>query len=96
LNGFSLLHIAAAHGNTDMMRHFLEDRWYCHSLGETDELLRNHFWYAARRGHVDMMRLLAPNFDTILVDVKDFDPFRKTRITTLYYPLPLVKTVPIC
>jgi ankyrin repeat protein len=77
LNGFSLLHIAAAHGNTDMMRHLLEDRWYCHSLGETDELLRNPFWYAARRGHVDMMRLLAPDFDTILVDVKDFDPFQE-------------------
>ncbi|KAJ8111699.1 hypothetical protein OPT61_g5764 [Boeremia exigua] len=77
LNGFSLLHIAAAHGDTEMMRYLLEDRWYCHSLGETDELLHNPFWYAARRGHVDMMRLLAPDFDTVYVDVRDFDPFQE-------------------
>lgn len=40
LNGFSLLHIAAAHGHNDMMRHLLKDHWYFHTLDLNDELCR--------------------------------------------------------
>ena len=56
------------------MCRLLSDRWYFHELNHCDDLGRIPFWYAARAVQFGMMDMLAPDFDTQYVDVKDCNP----------------------
>lgn len=58
LNGLNLLHIAACQGNTEMIRHLIDNDAYRFELDRMDRAYRTPFWYAARGSHMNALNAL--------------------------------------
>lgn len=68
-NGWTPLHMASKHGNSDIVQYLVEKQ--SASLDATDHNGRTSLWLAAKRGHLDIFHYLSEQGACVNVADKD-------------------------